>query len=112
MHSTSLLRMLKRSMGLVEYMYIVIIQPASVQIWEMWQLGRDTIMYPPTSNIPGVADRRWIGTQKASQGVWHDQLANSFLPYCRYAGIDLPEEKIVSNSLIDLQDMWVKRVCL
>ena len=27
--------------------YIVIVQPASVQIWEMWQLGRDTIMYQP-----------------------------------------------------------------
>ena len=27
--------------------YIAIVQPASVQIREMWQLGRDTIMYPP-----------------------------------------------------------------
>ena len=27
--------------------YIVIVQPACVQIWEIWQLRRDTIMYPP-----------------------------------------------------------------
>ena len=27
--------------------YIAIVQPASVQIQEMWQLGRDTTMYPP-----------------------------------------------------------------
>ena len=26
--------------------YIAIVQPANVQIREMWQLGRDTIMYP------------------------------------------------------------------
>ena len=25
------------------------VQPASVPIWEMWQLGRDTIMYPPSN---------------------------------------------------------------
>ena len=40
---------LKEVMGctpsLVEY--IVMFQPASVQIPEMWQLGRDTIMYSP-----------------------------------------------------------------
>ena len=41
-------------------------------------------------------------------GVWHDQLANSSLPYCRYAGIVLLEEKLVSNSPIDWQDMFVK----
>ena len=27
---------------------------------------------------------------------------------CRYAGIVLLEENFVSNSLIDLQDLWVK----
>ena len=32
----------------------------------------------------------------------------SSLPYCRYADIVLQEDKIVSNSLIDLQDMCVK----
>ena len=33
---------------------------------------------------------------------------NSSLPYCRYGGIVLLEKNIVSNSPIDLQDMWVK----
>ena len=33
---------------------------------------------------------------------------NRSLPYCRYADIVLLKEKIVSNSLLDLQDMWVK----
>ena len=28
--------------------------------------------------------------------------------YCRYAGIVLLEEKLVSNSVINLQDKWVK----
>ena len=42
------------------------------------------------------------------RGEWHDQLANSSLPFCRDTGIVLLEEKIVSNSLINLQDMWVK----
>ena len=44
------------------------------------------------------------------RGMKHDHLANSSLPYCMYAGIVLLEEKIVSNSLIDLQDMWVKDI--
>ena len=83
-------------------------QLASVQIREMWQLGKDMIMYPPAYNNQGVADQRLIGTRTASQGVRHDQSANSFLPYCRYAGIVLLEEKIVSKSLINLQNMWVK----
>ena len=48
------------------------------------------------------------GPRRPVKGVKHDQLANSSLPYCRYAGIVLLEEKIVSNSLINLQDMWVK----
>ena len=34
--------------------YIAIDQPASVKIREMWQLGRDTVMYPPASNITGL----------------------------------------------------------
>ena len=40
--------------------------------------------------------------------VWHDQLANSSLPYCRYAGIVLLEEKIDFNSPTARQDMFVK----
>ena len=61
--------MLKRSLGLHPHPlveYIAMVQPACVQIREMGQLGRDTIMYPPAQNIAGVADPRWIGTQKAS----------------------------------------------
>ena len=42
------------------------------------------------------------------KGVWHDQLANSYLPYCRYWGNVLLEDNIVSNSPIDWQDMWAK----
>ena len=48
------------------------------------------------------------GPRRPVKEVGHDQLANSSLPYCRYAGIVLLEEKIVSSSLINLQDMWVK----
>ena len=44
--------------------------------------------------------------ERQSRG--YDQLANSSMPYCRYAGIVLLKEKIVSNNLIDLQYMWVK----
>ena len=43
----SFLRMLKRIVPHPLVEYIVIVQPASVQIREMWQLERDTIMYPP-----------------------------------------------------------------
>ena len=61
-------------------------------------------MYPPVQIIPGVVD----GTWEAGQGVRHGQLANSSLPNCRYAGIVLLEEKIVSNILIDWYGMSVK----
>ena len=33
--------------------YIAIVEPASIQIWEMWQLGRDTIIYPPIGDGSG-----------------------------------------------------------
>ena len=87
---------------------IATVQPASFPIREMWRLGRDTIMYPPDQIIQGVVDWLLFRTRKASQGVWHDQLSNSSLPYCRYVAIVLREEKIVSNSLTDWQDTWVK----
>ena len=60
---------------------------------------------PPSQINPRVVDRRWIRTLKASQGVWHDQLS---LSNCRYAGIVFLEKKIVSNRLINWQDMWMK----
>ena len=49
-----------------------------------------------------------LGPKRPIKGVLHGQLANSSLPYCRYAGIVLLDERNVSNSLINLQDMWVK----
>ena len=55
--------------------------------------------------------RDWLGPESHEgpvKGVWHDQLANSSLPYCRYAGIVFMEERNVSNSLINLQYLWVK----
>ena len=66
------------------------------------------IMYPPVQIIPVVVKQSWIGTSEAGQGVWHGQLANSSLPYCRYADIVLLEEKMVSNILIDWHGMCVK----
>ena len=48
------------------------------------------------------------GSRRPVKMVWHDQLANSSLPCCKYGSIDLLEKKIVSNSLIELQDIWVK----
>ena len=45
-----------------------------------------------------------------SSGYDMTSAANSSLPYCRYAEIVLLKENIVSNSLINLQDMWVKDV--
>ena len=87
MHSMSLWRILKRSLGLYPshplWNVLPIVKLASVPIWEMWRLGRDTIMYPPVQIIPGVVDQRWIGTREAGQWVWHGQLSTSSLPYCR-----------------------------
>ena len=95
--------MLKRSLGLYSphplWNALPIVRLASVPIWELWPLGRDTIMYPPVQIIPGVVDQSWIGTWEAGSGVWHGQLTNSSLPYCRYAGIVLLEENMVSNIL-------------
>ena len=44
------------------------------------------------------------GPGMPAKEVWYDQLANSSSPYC----IVLLENKIVSNSLIDLQNMLLK----
>ena len=48
------------------------------------------------------------GPGRPVKEVCHDQLANRSLPYYRYTGTVSLEEKIVSTSLIHLQDMWVK----
>ena len=74
-------------------------------------------MYPLAYNIPGAADRSLIRFWKASQGV-HSQLANISLPYCRYIGIVLVDEKIVSNSVIYrfaghvYEGLYLHSVCL
>ena len=112
MHSKSLWRRLKRSLGLYPphplWNALPIVQLSSVPILEMWPPERDTIMYPPVQIIPGVVDQSWIGTWEAGQGVCKGQRANSSLPYRRYADIVLLEEKIVSNILIDWHGMCVK----
>ena len=65
--------MLKRSLRLYPphplWNVLPIVKLASVPIWEMWRLGRDTIMYPPVQIISGVVDERWIGTWEAGHGV-------------------------------------------
>ena len=68
-------------------------QLSSFRIRETWRLGKDIIMYPPVQIIPGVVDRRWIRTLKASQGVWHDLLSDSFfviLQVCRCNSLSCP----------------------
>ena len=49
-------------------------------------------------------ERDGLAPRRPVKGTWHDQIANSSW----YAAIVLLEEKIVSNILIDLQEMWVK----
>ena len=51
-----------------------------------------------------------MGPRRPVKGAY-DQNANSSLPYCRYAGIVLLEEKVVSNILIDLQDIHIALAC-
>ena len=48
------------------------------------------------------------GPVRPVKWVIYAKPATSSLPYCRYAGIVLLNEKVVSNSLINLQDMWAK----
>ena len=66
-------------------------------------------MYPGVSNIPEQANWRWIVIWKASQGGDMSSLQTVPCPIAyRYGGIVSLEEKIVSNSPIDWQDMWAK----
>ena len=98
----SLWRMHKRSLGLYPphplWNALPIVQLASVPILEMWRFGKDTIMYPPAQIIPGGVDQRWIGVWESGHGICHGQLANSSLPYCRYADIVLLEEEYFKYS--------------
>ena len=41
------------------------------------------------------------GSGRPVKWVYYDQLANGSLPYCRYGGIVLLEEKIVSSSRLN-----------
>ena len=94
--------MLKSAWGctppLVEY--IAIVQPASVQFGKCgsWEGLRSCIHRPRISLGWHIGDG--TGPGRSVKGVLHDQLANSSLSYCRYAGIVLLKEKIVSNSPI------------
>ena len=81
---------------------------ASVPIQEMWQLGRDMIIYPPVQIIPGVVDQRWIGTSEAGQGVWHGQPVNMFLAILHVCWHCLGGRDFFSNILLDWHDMCVK----
>ena len=72
--------------------YIAIVQPASVQIQKCgsWEGIWSCIRQPRIS-------QRWpigygLGLRRPAKGVWHDQLENSSLSYCRYAGNVLLEE--------------------
>ena len=49
--------------------YIAIDQPASVQIWEVWQLGRDAIMYLPAYNMGDLSE---IYRDPEGQSRWYD----------------------------------------
>ena len=97
-------------------------KPVYISIWNglplfnqlvIWQLGKDTSHIPSSLEYPrdvrlGIYPGIWMAILQC----WHDhynRLANTSLPYCRYwSGIFVLEENIVSNSLIDWQDMRVK----
>ena len=88
--------------------YIAIVQPASVQNGKCgsWRGIQSCIHRPRIPEGWPIGDGS--GPGRLVKGVCHDQLANSSLPYCRYTGTVLLEKKIVSISLIHLQDMCVK----
>ena len=71
-----------------------------------WEGIRSCISRPRISQGWPIVDGS--GLVRPVKGVGHNQLTNSSLPYCRYAGIVLLEEKIASNRLINFQDMWVE----
>ena len=87
---------------------IVIVQPACVPIREMWQLGRDTIIYQPAKLSQGWSIGDGSGPGRPVKG--YDMTSLQTVP-CHIAGMlafVLLEEKMVSNSLIDLQNLLVK----
>ena len=113
MYSMRLLRMLKRSLVLyppppppAEWMPLFNQLVFVFRKCGSWERIQSCIRWPRISQGRSIEDgsEPW----RPVNGVWHDQLANCSLPYCRYGGNVLLEEKIVSNSLIDLQDMRAK----
>ena len=93
--------MLKRSLGLYPTPPIVecidIVQPASVPIREMWQLGRDTIDRSEMDRDP-VGQSRSMTRQACQQ----------FLATLQVCWHCLARRENCFNSLLDLQDLWVK----
>ena len=93
--------MLKRSLGLYPTPPIVecidIVQPASVPIREMWQLGRDMIDRSEMDRDP-VGQLRSMTRQACQQ----------FLATLQVCWHCLARRENCFNSLLDLQDLWVK----
>ena len=93
--------MLKRSLGLYPTPPIVecidIVQPASVPIREMWQLGRDMIDRSEMDRDP-VGQSRSMTRQACQQ----------FLATLQVCWHCLARRENCFNSLLDLQDLWVK----
>ena len=52
--------------------------------------------YKSCTHLSGISKKWLIGD--GSKGVWHDQLANSSLPYCRYVCIVLLENNVLQQS--------------
>ena len=113
MHSMSLLRMLRRTLGIHLYPY----SPCGIhcKCSTSWRSDSCNVVagkgYKSCTSRYRISQRWSIGdgcrSRRPVKGVWHDQLSNSSLPYCRYGGIVLLEEKIVSSP-IGWQYMWMK----
>ena len=71
--------------------FIAIVQPASVQ---MWQIEREKTIYRQPRISQGWPIGDGLGPGRPVKGVWLNQLANSTLPWCRYTGIVLMEDKM------------------
>ena len=71
-----------------------------------WEGIRSCTRWSRISQGWSIGDEQ--GSQRSVKMVWHDQLARSSLPYCKYGSIDLRGEKIVSNSPIDSPDWQIK----
>ena len=59
---------------------VAIVQPASVSVRVMWQLGMDLSYIPAGLEYKNIDQGIWM----ASLECWHDRLANCSFPYCMY----------------------------